>query len=147
MIKYEDFLKRTVKRKREPTDAIPLISPSGDLTEIKGVDAILRSIINILLIPHRTYIFDPEMGCGIYRYVFEPFDKETENNLKNEIRSVINRYETRASIDVDVVPLDGKPGFVIILTIKYEGETKQVTLSIDEDVLKTLPPIDTVNPV
>jgi phage baseplate assembly protein W len=138
--KYEKFLKKGFDKKRVITDVMPLISPLGDLTKIEDIDVIVQSIVNIILTPKRTYIFDPEYGCDLYKYIFEPADDRTKNSIQSEIISSIGRYESRANISADVEFLSDKKGFNVSISIQYKDRKKKTTITIDESILKTLPP-------
>ncbi len=79
---------------------------NGDLVLVKDVEAIKRSIKNLVLIEHYEKPFHPDIGCDVYKTLFENFDLPgTEDQLVEFITNVIENYEPRAileSIDVDV---------------------------------------------
>jgi len=128
--------KDTIKFK----DIIPDINSTGDFTELENVDVILQSIINLFSTTIGSYPFDPEYGCNIYKYIFEPATEKTRLDIKREISSALSRYEGRTKIEFDVKFYKDDKGFLINFTINYQGTKKQVTVPITEELLKTLPP-------
>jgi len=141
---FESFLKKKYENQDSIRDIVPLISPNADLSEVTDIDAIIQSLINILLTPRGSYIFDPEYGSELYKYVFEPCDENTESAIKSEINSSLMRYENRASISPQVVFLKDHKGFCVTLVVNYKDRKKSVNIFVDEDILKTLPPDDNV---
>lgn len=122
---------------KTPTDIVPLMDPSGDLKKITGIDVIVTGIRNLLLTSKGSYVFDPEYGVGIHRYIFDLFDERTEELIKSEITGALRRYEGRASVKPVIRKLSGgRKGFKIDLEIKYRGENRSISLSFDESLLR-----------
>ncbi len=122
---------------KTPHDIIPKIDSTGDLKKIKGIDVIITSIRNLLLTSKGTYVFDPEFGVGLHRFIFEMFDERTKEKISAEINAAVKRYERRAKITTNVRRLSGgKKGFRIDMSITYEGENRSVSLNFDESLLR-----------
>lgn len=134
----ERFLKRVPGRKHDLLDVDCTIGYNGDLKTLDGVDVIVRSIINLLLTIRGTYLFDPEYGCDLYKYVFEQSDSITEQDIYMELARAIRRYEDRANITYDVIFFSNKKGYRVNLNIEYENKSKRVSLNIDETLLTTM---------
>jgi len=78
---------------------------NNDLIAIKNETAIARSIRNLVLTSPGERFFDEDLGCRVSRVLFENVDGMTASVIREEIESVINRYEPRVElIDVDVNP-------------------------------------------
>jgi phage baseplate assembly protein W len=121
-------------------DMGPRIEASGDFQELTSTESILEGLVTILLTSSNTYLFDPEFGVGLYKYIFEPADEITRNSIENEVMDAIRKYENRAKIGFTVHFLSNKKGFRIDLTITNPGKQKiERRLVIDESLLKTLP--------
>lgn len=110
-----------------------VISPSGDFTRITGVNVIVKSWINILKTPVGTYDHDPEYGCDLYKYVFEPVDEVTKERIEQVIYDQLFRYEDRGKLkNVNVLFYKNRKGFRVDMTVDYEGQEKEVTIDFDE---------------
>ena len=115
------------------------IVASGDFRKLLGIDAIIKRINNLFLISESTYFFDPTLGTGLYKYIFEPVDIQTKNNIESAIRNIIqNVAGPEINIGYEVLFFKNKKGFRINMTISYRGEKKSVSLDIDETILKTI---------
>ena len=74
-----------------------------DLIVLKNVDAINRSIRNLILTIPGERPFQPDVGCSVTNLLFERFDDLTANQIRSEIERTINNYEPRVKLDrVDV---------------------------------------------
>lgn len=112
------------------------ISPSGDFQVLTNLDCVLHSWKNLLLTPTRTYLFDPEYGSDVHKYIFEPMDYYTADGILRETRDKIELYDNRAPIvDSRVVLLTGEKGYGIELTVKYGGTKKHFLVPIIEENL------------
>lgn len=134
----ERFFRKVPGTKSELRDMDAKITQSGDYKGLTGIDVIIRSISRLLLIPTETYIFDPEIGTGLYKYIFEPADMVTKTAIEQVVSQAIHRYENRAKIDHKVLFFKNRKGFRIDLYIDYEGQKKSVSIDVDESMLKTL---------
>jgi phage baseplate assembly protein W len=134
----EKFVNTIPGKSDVPKDIDCKIVNSGDFQVLEGIDAIVIGILRILLISKGTYIFNPEFGLGLYKYIFELQDEVTKTTIEDEIKYMLNTYENRCSINVNVQFLKNIKGFVINLDIKYQGEKKKVSVQIDENILRTL---------
>jgi phage baseplate assembly protein W len=112
-------------------DYTATISASGDFTRISGIDVVLNSWNNILNIPVGTYDHDPEFGCDLFKYVFEPADETTLEGIDFCIRDQLLKYDDRATVEsIDVRYMSNKKGFVADVFVTYAGETGKITVSI-----------------
>ncbi len=128
----EQFQKSVVGSKGDVSDFVPTISSKGDFTRVVGLSAILASWNNILLTPVRTYNYNPEYGSELYKYVFEPADDITSENIRNEIISKLMTYDDRAKIvDIDIDFMPDQHGFIINISLLYKGEDGRLSLTID----------------
>jgi len=129
------FQKTVVGIRSKVADYVPTISPQGDFKRVTNLDAILLSWNNILLTPRRTYTFDPDYGCNLYKMVFEPADTQTVQKIKDEILGRLQTYDNRARItNIQVDYLTNKKGFVVSIDVEYEGETSQLGLTLDDSM-------------
>jgi len=130
------FNKKVIGSYDRISDVTPIVLSSGDFQRVNNINVIITNWNNILLIPLRSYIDDPEFGSELYKYVFEPKDEDTLEGVKNEIEYRLLRFEDRAelvNLEVQFLPGNEK-GFNISISVKYEGETADLTVTIDESL-------------
>ena len=78
---------------------------TSDLTKLEDVEAVKRSVKNLIQTNHYERPFHPEIGSGITNLLFEPLDPITANSLSRVIGEVITNFEPRAQ----VVSVDARP--------------------------------------
>jgi len=81
--------------------------PSGDIYKKKDAAAVKQSIKNLLLTDFYEKPFQPFFGANLRAMLFELADDDTEDEVKENIRTAINKYEPRAeilTISVNVLP-------------------------------------------
>ena len=71
---------------------------SKDITKITDIDAVKRSIRNLVLTNHYEKPFHPEIGSGVRDMLFEPMSLLTAHVLTRKIEDVIENFEPRAKI-------------------------------------------------
>jgi phage baseplate assembly protein W len=79
-------------------DYTPSINNLGDISKVVNAESVKQSIRTIVLTSKGSRIFEPDFGCGIEGYLFQPFDNETAQLIGNEIERAITNYETRVII-------------------------------------------------
>ena len=78
-----------------------------DISTIEDVDAVKRSVKNLVQTNFYERPFQPELGCGIRGLLFENYSPIIGIFLKRKIAEVINRYEPRVSLQD--ISLDDDP--------------------------------------
>ena len=76
---------------------------SSDVSKVTDVQAIKRSVRNLVLTNRGDRLFHPEIGGGVQGALFENFTPILEVELKTAIAGVINRYEPRVLLDEVIV--------------------------------------------
>lgn len=129
----DKFKKSVIGSNASIFDYTDKISPSGDFKRISNLEAILNSWNNILLTPKRSCDHDPEYGCDLYKFIFEPADVMTMNEIKSEILNSLSTYDDRATpSDVEVKFLSNRKGFMVNVFVEYENQEGQLSATIDE---------------
>ena len=78
---------------------------SNDISKVTDIQAVKRSIRNLILTDHYEKPFHPEIGSGIRGILFELMSPLTANVLAKVVEDVIENYEPRAKlIGVTVYP-------------------------------------------
>ena len=79
---------------------------TGDVSTLSDVNAVKRSIRNLLLTNHYDRPFHPEIGSNIPALLFENHGPVTANQLQRAIEEVIQNFEPRARLSsVECWPL------------------------------------------
>ena len=89
---------------------------NSDLIPLKNESAIARSVRNLVLTIQGERPFQPVLGTGVSRLLFENMDKLTASAIRSEIRTTIENYEPRVEINEILVEPD------------FEGNAMHVTL-------------------
>src|SRR6056300_1989280 len=78
---------------------------TGDITKLTNIEAVKRSVRNLINTNFYERPFHPEIGSDIRSILFEPVSPPVANILRRNIQDVIENFEPRAElISVDVVP-------------------------------------------
>ena len=95
---------------------------NNDLIAIKNVNAITRSIRNIVLTTPGEKFFDPDFGSNVSKLLFENVDDITASQMQEEIEFSISNYEPRVKlIDVQVIADNDNASFDTIITYEVIG--------------------------
>lgn len=134
-----EFFTRIPGQKSDIRSLDNYLNKQGDFAEIKNVDVMLRSIMNLLMTIKGTYIFDPEFGCNIVKYIFEPADEITRESILQDVAANLARYEDRGDNTYNIKFLSGNlKGFVLNISVSYQDEKKEISIRIDESLLKSM---------
>ena len=71
---------------------------TGDVTQVVDVNAVKRSVKNLVQTNFYERPFQPELGCGIRELLFEPFTPMTKVFLERKIEEVLVNYEPRINL-------------------------------------------------
>ena len=89
---------------------------SNDLIALKNETTIARSVRNLVLTIQGERPFQPTLGSGVNRLLFDNMDKLTASAIRSELRTTIENYEPRVEINEILVEPD------------FEGNAMHVTL-------------------
>jgi len=85
---------------------------TGDVSKLSGVEAIKRSIRNLVLSNFYERPFRPHIGSNAHKMLFENISPLTATFLENSIREVITNFERRGEvIGVKVKQLPDRNGY------------------------------------
>ena len=76
---------------------------TNDVVKITDVDAVKRSVRNLINTQFYERPFHPELGCGVRQLLFEPFTPVTSIFIRRKVEEVITNYEPRARLDQVIV--------------------------------------------
>ena len=107
---------------------------TGDVTILTDMNALKRSVRNLVFTNAYDRPFRPELNAGIRRYLFEPMTALTAVKISNAIENVIRDHEPRIDlIDIRVVGNESRNSFDVKLVFrpKNVNETVQVNLILE----------------
>jgi phage baseplate assembly protein W len=77
---------------------------TGDVNPVKDIEALKRSVKNLVLTNFNERPFQPEIGSGIRNLLFEPADPITIHDLEQTIIRTITNFEPRVQVlNVEVI--------------------------------------------
>ena len=71
---------------------------TNDVNKLTDVEAVKRSVRNLINTNHFERPFHPELGGNVRAMLFEPMTPLTALNLQRKIEEVLNNFEPRAKI-------------------------------------------------
>ena len=71
---------------------------TNDVVKIEDVEAVKRSVKNLVQTNFYERPFHPELGCGIRELLFENFTPLTGIFIRRKVEEVITNYEPRARL-------------------------------------------------
>jgi len=93
-----------------------------DLIVLKNETAIARSLRNLVLTSKGERFFNPSLGSGVSRLLFENMDNFTASEIASEVEYTINSFEPRVRlIDVLVSPNYDDNEFNVTITYQIVG--------------------------
>lgn len=76
---------------------------TGDINALRDIEAIKRSVKNLILTNFQERPFQPEIGSGVRGLLFELADPITMHDIETAIARTINNFEPRVNlIEVEI---------------------------------------------
>ena len=91
MVKIKDAVDLDLNFTRHPM--------TGDVSKVTGVEAIKRSVRNLILLNDGDKPFHPEISTDTTGQLFENFDIFTASDLEEKIKSTVSTYEPRVFVE------------------------------------------------
>ena len=102
-----------------------------DIVLKKDVEAVKRSVRNLVLTNPHERPFHPEIGSGITGILFELVSPTTAVVLQSEIRQVITNFEPRVRlIDISVLGDIDKNGYYVTIEFRVINIPNPVTIEL-----------------
>jgi phage baseplate assembly protein W len=109
------------------------VSPKkGYFQKQSGVTLVRNNLRQLLLTTKGERVMLPDYGTDLYLYLFEPLDKFTVQNIRDDILNAIIKYAPGVTVTrLQVFPsnkvtLEGLQGLYIILDVKVEELDNQI---------------------
>lgn len=104
---------------------------TGDLIRVINEASVKRAVRNIIFTNKGERFFNPTLGCGIRRFLFEPMTPATTLMIGNAIKESLYNFEPRISqLDVNVTPDYTLGSYNIAISFYILNITDPVTLNL-----------------
>ena len=110
---------------------------TNDVVVSKDASAIKQAIVNLLMTNKGERLMNPNYGSDIRRYLFEPLDYGTANQITGNIKSTIDTFEPRISVlNLRALPNIDDNGFDVEMTYEIRG-TDDPPVTVDFFLART----------
>ena len=100
---------------------------------LSGLELAKQDLLNHFKIRKGEKWSDPEFGCELELYVFEPLDDETQDAIEEEVNTVIS-YDPRFEVnDSDIRVVHDTHSVTVNVKLTYLPETTATELQIKFD--------------
>jgi len=109
---------------------------TGDVDTVKDAVSVKRGIKNILLTENFERLFQPGIGSGIKKMLFEPMTPLTEQRLTDAVAEAIEAWEKRASvINISVISEEeyNRYRVAILFSIGTSFDQEQVDVFLNRE--------------
>lgn len=89
-----------------------------DVNKKVGVNALVQSLMNLVMLNHYEKPFAPEIGCNIRKLLFEPVTSLTATIIEKELRNTITNFEPRVNL-TNVIVVENYEGDGFDITLEY----------------------------
>jgi len=97
----------------------PRVGPDGRLVWSSGELNVRESICIILRTRPGERLMEPDFGCGLERFLFEPNSLATLRLIQEEVKRALGRWEPRVSLDDVLVRVNPTEPRAVDITIAY----------------------------
>ena len=95
---------------------------NNDISIVKDIQAVKRSVRNLVLTNHYEKPFHPEIASGVRDMLFENMTPFTAQTLQQKITDVITNFEPRALLtSVEVIPRFDENQYEVIVEFYIEN--------------------------
>lgn len=92
---------------------------TGDINPLKDIEAIKKSVVNLILTNFYERPFQPEIGCGVRGLLFELADAITISDLEDAAKQVLENFEPRIIV-LDITTSDDSDNNTYTMTIMFQ---------------------------
>ncbi len=97
----------------------PRIGPDGRVAWSEGEANVREAVRVILLTELRERVLEPDFGCGLGRFLFEPNTVSTRHSIADGIGKALLRWEPRVVVDAVTVDADPADPKAAVATVVY----------------------------
>ena len=98
-----------------------------DIQKITDVEAVKRSVRNLLNANHYEKPFHPEIGSNLRAMLFELMTPQMNHVITKQIENLINNYEPRCRlVQVHTQPMFDRNGYSVQISFYVQNQTDPV---------------------
>ena len=102
---------------------------TNDVNKLTGVEAVKRSVRNLIQTNHFERPFHPELGGNVRALLFEPLNMFTAMNIQKKIAEVLTNFEPRAQIiQIQASPNLDTNSYFVSINFKVLGTPQAITV-------------------
>lgn len=72
---------------------------TNDVSTFQNIESVKKSVSNLLKYKRGEKLFNPDFYTGVYDSMFEPMNILQVDKLKEAIKNLLNKYETRILVN------------------------------------------------
>ena len=98
-----------------------------DIQKIKDVEAVKRSVRNLINTNHYEKPFHPEIGSNLRAMLFELMSPQMNHVISKQIENLINNYEPRCNlVQVFTQPRIDRNGYSVQISFRVQNHPDEV---------------------
>lgn len=96
-------------------------SPKGFFLDLNTTDskAIKADLMHLILTDKGERLYLPDFGTNLRKYLFEPYDSISEEDIKNEIKEAVRKYIPNLSITSVTTSEAPQSQYGVVIKIEY----------------------------
>ena len=104
-------------------------SSSGDVSKVQGVQAVKRSVRNLILTNIYEKPFHPEIGSNLRAMLFENMTPQMNALISRQIEELIQNYEPRARlVQARTIPLFDRNAYAVTINFQVVNSPEPVVV-------------------
>jgi len=102
-------------------------SATKDIQKITDVEAVKRSVRNLISTNHYEKPFHPEIGSNLRAMLFELMSPQMNHVISKQIENLINNYEPRCNLtQVHTQPMFDRNGYSVQISFRVNNHQEPV---------------------
>ena len=98
-----------------------------DIQKMKDIEAVKRSVRNLINTNHYEKPFHPEIGSNLRAMLFELMSPQMNHMITKQIENLINNYEPRCRlVQVFTQPMFDRNGYSVQISFRVQNHTEEV---------------------
>ena len=98
-----------------------------DIQKIKDIEAVKRSVRNLINTNHYEKPFHPEIGSNLRAMLFELMTPQMNHVISKQIENLINNYEPRCNlVQVFTQPMLERNGYSVQISFRVQNHPDEV---------------------
>jgi len=110
----------------------------GDFYEIYGTDIVVDAIGNILSTIKGTYLFDPDYGTELPKFVFDQLDDVTQEAIEGEVKTVLENWVPNISVDSVKSYKAPDKSIIVDIFLTYLGMKTEIKALVTKEFVSIL---------